>query len=378
MIGELYSDAIVASDPDGDVVDVRVSDGPIGFSPTVNSRGTITGFDWRPNEPGEWYVQVTATDPDGLPSTATLRLVGRAARSTPLVLAMGDSIAAGFGRDRTDFFGTDDCFRSESDAYATLTTKALKNVGALSEDSRVLLVGCANTTLALLDTQAVPATTASGDRWGEERTQMAWATSLNPTIITLTVGGEDGWFYDVERLFVPEPGSGEARRVEENVLATAHEEVRIGLEEILDELLTTTDAHIAITTYYDPTASVPVGVDGCEAECFVAAMASVVSGLNDAIVGAANVVSTERISIVNLEGANDVWEASNGAGPDFVRDGLGPLQGIVDRFTGGSSAACADEGRPPTDLVSSLDCLHPNSKGHAKIAERVTSVLLSI
>ncbi len=377
-IGQLYSDAIVASDPDGDEVVVRVGDGPIGFSPIVNSRGGITGFDWRPTEPGEWHVEVTVTDDEGLTTTADVRLLGRAVRPNPLVLAMGDGIAAGFGRDRSDFLGTDDCFRSERDAYAVITTQALVDAGALATNAEVLVLGCAEATLDLLDSDTIHATTGSGDRLDDERTQMAWASSLNPTIITLTIGASTGGFLDIERHFLSESGSGEAGGLDEVGLAATHQAVRNDVQRVLEELLRTTDAHIAITTYYDPTAAMPVGIDGCRGPCFREAMDQIVGGLNDAIVDAAEAASTERISIVRLDGAQDVWEASNGVGPDFVRDGLGPFQGVVDRFTGGSSSTCADEGGPPEDLVSALDCLHPNTDGYKKIAERVTEALLSI
>ncbi len=377
-IGERYSDAIVASDPDGDEVIVRLGQGPIGFAPVVNSRGAITGFDWRPTEPGQWSVDVTATDAAGLTTTAEIVLLGRASRPHPLVLAMGDGIAAGFGRDRSDFLGTDDCFRSESDAYAVITTEALVDAGALDTTAEVLVVGCADATLDLLTSEPLHATTGSGDRVDDKRTQMGWASSLNPTIITLTIGGSTGGFSDVDSFFRRDAGNDDVAYLDEAGLAGAQQMVRNDLQRTLEELLQTTDAHVAITTYYNPTAAVPIGIDGCAGACFGEAMEQIVGGLNDAIIGAVRAVSSERISLVRLDGADDVWEASNGLGPDFVRDGLGPFQGVVDRFTGGSSSTCADDGDPPEDLVSALDCVHPNTDGHRRIAERVTEALLSI
>ncbi len=373
-----YSDAIIASDPDGDEVVVRVGTAPLGFAPIVNSRGAITGFDWRPTEPGTWDVEVTATDVEGASSMTTLRLIGRAPRPWPLVLAMGDSIAAGHGRDRSDFLGTDDCFRSERDAYATLTTDALVEAGSLAVDAEVLVLACAGATVRALGTDVIHATNRSGDRLPDDRTQMDWASSLNPTIITLTVGGQSGGFFGVESMLVPAIDGREEVGLDEAALARTHGDLTHDLTRVLATLLDTTDAHIVITTYYDPTAADPIGVDGCAAECFGEAMDLMVGGLNDAILEAVDMVSSQRISIARLDGAGDVWEASNGVGPDFVRDGLGPLQGLVDRFTGGSSGACADDGDPPEDLVSALDCVHPNEAGHRAIADRVTDVLLSI
>jgi hypothetical protein len=53
-LGEEFTDALISIDPDGDDVVVRVGPAPPGFTPTVNSRGRITGFAWRPTSVGEW------------------------------------------------------------------------------------------------------------------------------------------------------------------------------------------------------------------------------------------------------------------------------------------------------------------------------------
>lgn len=380
-IGQRFSDAIIASDPDGDDVTIRFGSYPAGFSPITNSRGSITGFDWEPTEAGEWTVQVTASDPSGARTTTTLELAGRAPRLTPLVLSMGDSIAAGFGRDRSDFLGTDDCFRSEDDAYATQTTDALIEAGALGEDAAVLLLGCAGMAVESLVERPVHATDASGRRAEGESTPVEWAAMLNPTIITITIGGEDVGFFEQNLPLLGRPDAPRddaALMVDGDALSAMVATIEADVGRVLERLLRTTDAHIAITTYYDPTAADPIGIDQCEGECFADVMAQTVDELNGAIVRAAEATSTDRISVVALDGDNDEWEAGNGLGPDFLRDGLGPFGGVFDRFTQGSSATCADDGRPPLDLVSSLDCVHPNSEGHAKIGQLVTRVLLSI
>jgi hypothetical protein len=186
-IGQVFSDAIIASDPDGDPVVVDLGVSPSGFSPTVNARGGIIGFEWSPSVPGEWYVEVTATDTSGATTSAVLHLIARAERSIDLVLSMGDSIAAGFGRDRSDFLGTDECYRSEEDAYPTRTTDALVAAGALSDEAQVLLVGCDGMTSASLRSKVVRATDPEGDPVSGSATQVQWATDLNPTIIMLSL-----------------------------------------------------------------------------------------------------------------------------------------------------------------------------------------------
>ena len=376
-IGQMFSDAIVATDPDGDPVVVDLGVSPSGFSPTVNTRGRIIGFEWSPLEPGEWEVEVTATDSSGASASTVMHLIARAERSSDLVLSLGDSIAAGFGRDRSDFLGGDGCYRSEDDAYPTLATEALVAAGALSDEAEVLLLGCDGMTSASLSRDVVRATDRKGDTLPGSATQLEWATNLNPTIITLTVGGEDVGLFEPEALFIDgdgEPTSG----LDRDALLVAQANLESELTAVLGELLTTTDAHLALTTYYDPTAADPSGVDRCRASCFVDAMDVLVSSLNESILSSAEAYPADRITIVRLDGENDVWEASNGAGPDLLRDGLGPLQGLVDRFTRGSNATCADKGSPERDLVSALDCVHPNSDGHVVIAELVTDALLAI
>lgn len=365
-LGQTWSDAIVATDPDGDAVVVRMGEAPLGFSPVLSARGVITGFEWQPREPGQWTVDLEATDPSGATTNATLELVARASRETSLVLSLGDSIAAGFGRDRSDFLGTDDCFRSEADTYAVFATELLVEAGALDDDTEVQLAGCRDATVESLDNITVQATDAGGDARGEPATQLQMARALNPTIITLTIGGATGGLFDVESLFVPSTADNSEPHIDEDALAAAQQIIDEGLRDVLAELLRTTDAHVAVTTYYDPTAQDPVGVEGCRASCFTESMRRVVDALNASIVGAADAVSEDRISIVRLDGEVDVWEAAGGFGPGFLRD----------RF--GSSATCADRGDPERALVSTLDCIHPNTEGHQEIGELVAATLLSI
>ena len=88
-IGQRLAEPILAFDPDGDDVVVTISDGPLGFSPTLNARGRVTGLEWEPVEPGEWTVLVTGTDPEGAMTSTEVLLVARNTRSIDLLLAMG-------------------------------------------------------------------------------------------------------------------------------------------------------------------------------------------------------------------------------------------------------------------------------------------------
>ena len=371
-IGQRLTEPILGFDPDGDDVVVSVEGGPLGFSPTLNTRGRVTGFAWEPVEPGEWTVAVTAVDPDGATTVVDVTLVARNPRSLDLVLAMGDSVAAGFGRDRSDFLGSDECFRSEESAYGLQTHAELVEVGSLESEADALLVACTGTTTAsMLDTPVI-GTGPDGDVNDlPARSQLQWAVDLNPTIVTLTVGAADFGLFDPADFEVVVAADDED-------LAARRRDAEEALAELVDRLVTETDAHIAITTYFDPTAADPVGIDGCEGQCFAASYGERILALNAAIETVAGEQSEGRVSLIRLDGANDVWEAGNAVGPDGLREGLGPLQGVIDRFTGGGGATCAADGAPEEDFISGLDCLHPNADGHVEISRLVVDALLSI
>ncbi len=378
-IGQEYTDAIVAIDPNGDDTSIDVaSRAPAGFSTIQNSRGRLTGFRWQPERAGQWDVEFTATDTGGLSATKTIRLIARYPRPRDVLVAMGDSVAAGFGRDRSDFGGTDECFRSEGDSYARHTYDALVEAGSLAEDAELLIVACAGATAATLSSFAVTATTVDGEVVGEPQSQLDAAIERNPTIVTLTVGATDVSLFDAAALTNPGADGDPSRAIDQFLVDNALRRLATHLGLTLDALVRSTDAHIVVTTWYDPTAAVPIGVDGCTGECMVSVMATVVEATNDVIIDVVAAQPAGRVSVARLDGPADIWEATNGLGPDVLRDGLGPLQGLVDTFTSGTTATCADEGSPPQDLISSLDCSHPNEDGHREIARVVTETLLGI
>lgn len=387
LVGQAVSEAIVVTDPNEDEVVIRLfEDGAPGLVPLTNVRGRIIGFAWEPTEPGEWQVEVTATDPGGLVGSATVDLVARNEPSADMFLAMGDSIAAGFGRDRSDFVTSDECFRSESDSYAALAFEELIVAGALSAEAELLIVACSGVGATGLATVPTVPTDQNGDIVGESAApgalaQLERATLLNPAIVTLTVGAPEAGLIDLESFLEPgDPENGEAspRMIDDALVELRVDEIRRALTDSFDVLMTTTSAHVVLTTAYNPVASNPVGVDGCSGSCMVDASNAFVSSLNEMLLEVANSQREGRVSVARLDAEADVFEAPNGAGIDALRDGLGPLQGLVDNFTGGSNALCADDGGVEDSLISSLDCAHPNGEGQRAIADVVIRELLSI
>ena len=379
LVGQSTSEAIVVTDPNGDDVVVRLlGDDVPGLAPITNVRGRIIGFDWEPSEAGEWTLAISATDSGGLAGQSEVRLIARHESSVDMFLAMGDSIAAGFGRDRSDFTGVDGCFRSEADSYGALSFADLVESGALSDGAELVITACEGIEVGDLVTRPTSATNGEGTVVGEDLPQLERATLLNPTIVTLTVGAADVGLYELEEFLLPDAGQDPTLAVDLAELDRRTELVRSQLTAVFDHLITTTSAHIVITTAFNPVAANPIGVDGCVGACMVAASDVIVSSLNEVLIDVASDQREGRVSIVRLDGDADVWEAPNGLGIDALRDGLGPLQGVVDNFTGGATALCADDGGVDDPLISSLDCAHPNGEGHRAIANVVTQVLLSI
>lgn len=379
-IGQTWTDAIIASDPDGDLATVEIEDAPRGFFPLTNSRGLITGFEWTPTEAGQWSMTVIATDAGGLVRREELLLIGRHARSGDHVVAMGGSVAAGFGRDRSDYFASDDCWRGESIAHPAAVVDRLVAAGALADSTRLSIVACSGHDGPALSTLDVVATDRSGDLMlGDPKSQLDWAVTLNPTIVTLMAGAADAHLLDPAPLFDPGAGNDPSAALDRAVLDARLDDFDRALDDVLRTLVTATDAHIALTTWYDPTAIDPVGVEGCDRGCFRAVSGQIIDELNARIRSVARRHPSARITLVPLDDLAVGREAPNGFGPDILREnGLGPLQGIADRFTGGGSPWCANDDGPDTTLISRLDCVHPNEDGQQAIAERVAQALLDL
>ncbi len=379
VVGQQVSEAVIVTDPNDDEVVIRAfGDGVPGFSPVTNVRGGIIGFEWEPTEAGEWEVEMTATDTGGLVGSATVQLVAHHEPSVDMLFAMGDSVAAGFGRDRSDFAGSDDCFRSEGDTYSALAFDSLIEAGALGAQSELVIVACAAAGASDLATLETSATNRDGDVVGDPLPQLERATLLNPTIVTLTVGASDVGLFDLENFLRADSGQDPAAAVDAVELDRRISTIRADLTNALDILMRTTSTHVVLTTAFNPVASEPIGVDGCTGDCMVAASDRIVNDLNAMLLDVVAGQREGRVSVARLDGEADVFEAPNGLGVDALRDGLGPFQGIVDNFTGGATALCADDGGVDDALVSALDCAHPNEDGHRAIADIVAMVLLSI
>jgi lysophospholipase L1-like esterase len=377
-VDQFWSDAIIAIDLDGDEVTVRILEAPPGFFPSSNSMGLITGFEWQPTDAGQWTVDVVATDSEGATTLEQMTLVARYPRVGDVFVAMGDSVSAGFGRDRSDYLGPDGCWRSEDAAYPGLVFDELVALGSLDATAEFFMVSCSGSTAPELLTQDVEATRRDGSVQGPRQPQLDWAVELNPTLITLTVGANDIQFIDPREVLVDDAGDDAASAIDEVALQERLDRLEDGLDATLQRIVSGTDAHVGVTTYYNPTAIDPIGVAGCRSACFGLVAEVVSDRLNETIGMVARRQSADRITLVRLDEAFFLHEATNGFGPDVLREiNLGPFQDLVSQFTRDTFPYCSDGDGNDDTYVTRLDCAHPNDTGHQVIAEAVTRALVA-
>ncbi|MDH3707943.1 MAG: GDSL-type esterase/lipase family protein [Acidimicrobiia bacterium] len=319
------------------------------------------GVRWVPADAGTWTPAVTAVDDRGLAASASVRFLARYPARPGTTVAMGDSVAAGHGRDRADYLGGDRCWRAEDHAYGALVHDARSD-----GDGQSVLVACSGHGTAELRTTPVEADLADVD--SGPRPQLDWAVLANPGLITLTVGGNDVDFGDPGGVVVD--GSLDRDR-----LGARLDGLRVGLATALDRLVDATDATIAVTTYYDPSAAVPQGIDGCREACFKAVIEAGLGEVNRVITDVAGGYG-ERVRVVDLANRFAGHGAPNGVGPDGLRaDGDGLLGDLVGDALGAIHPYCAKGDTVGDSWISRVDCVHPNDRGQQEIALAVADVL---
>ncbi len=376
IVGERRTEPLIATDPDGDplVVRIDVNDAP-GLAPITNARGLITGIEWAPSEPGEWTASVTATDPDGLEASTELSFISRHRFREELVITVGDGVVAGVGRDRTDLVAGDPCGRAEDSAWPSLLVEDLIDAAVLPEGATGWNAACVGHTTEDLMGGSVAVTDRSG-RVVAEGVPLDLVTSNNPRLVVVGIGANDLGLFDaaqtVSRVAQPPEDVDVAFGPDAEMAARA-------VAEFVDGIHRTTDAQVLVTTYGDPTADLPVGVDDCDGVCFAIVMDQAWATLNDALRRALSEVERpERLTVVDLEDVFEDHAAPNAAGPDALRDGFGPLRDLIDTVTGGGGVTCAAGREPDETYVSSLSCVYPNDAGHRAIADAVIDVLPEI
>ena len=192
--------------------------------------------------------------------------------------------------------------------------------------------------------------------------QLDWAVHLNPGYITLTVGANDVGVVDLSIL-----AGGELDRAE---LDRRLEAAAGGVGYLLDELVARTDARIALTNYYNPTATNPTGLPGCRGECFAEKVAVVHESLNEALARAA-ARHDPRVQLVDIATLFKGHEAGDALGPGWLRE-------PIETFLGVQVRAYCSEADPSGSWISSFDCIHPTGDGMAAVAEAVAAAFSTL
>jgi lysophospholipase L1-like esterase len=364
VLGRPVEVAVRATDPDGGTVTVAVAGLPAGAS--FDAGAGVVRWSPAPGQAGTWPLRVEAVDGDGLAATATVDVRARAPAHPAAYLALGDSVASGYGLDRTDYLGGDGCGRAEGEAYPARAAAGLGRPG-------VDLVACSGATADDVRTDPVPGPDGLvGDGRGD-RSQLDWAVDVNPGLVTLTVGANDLRFFAAPELI----GAGGA--VDGERLAGRLTDLSGDLDHLLGRLVSATDATVVVTTYHDPTAATPHGIAGCEGACFARAAAGVVDALDATLAEVAGRFG-DRVVLADVRPAFAGHGAGNGLGPDGLRAGELPswvptaVTGVVDGLSG-VTPFCADGHPGGEPWVSSFDCVHPNGSGADAYAAAVVAAL---
>jgi len=358
-VGERLEARLAAVDPDGFVTRITWYRPPPGFS---SPGGADDSFSWTPPVAGTWEGQVSATDDDGATTTSDVTFIARHRHRQNVLVALGDSVAAGFGLDLTDALLGDPCWRAPGAAYPRGVMDRLVTEGRVpfADEARVVLAACAGS--STVDVWANPTWRPPGapEEFGEPGwSQLDWAVHLNPGYVTLTVGANDVGVVD---LSIFEGGELDRPELDRRLEAVAG-----GVGYLLDELVARTDARIALTTYYNPTAIRPTGIPGCRGECFVDKGTVVHDALNEALAGAA-ARHGSRVHLVDVASLFGGHEAGDALGPDWLREPIEAILGVQVR------AYCSEDD-PSGSWISSLDCIHPTGDGVAAIAAAVAAAL---
>lgn len=350
-----------ATDPEGAEVTWSATGLPDG---AALDPGGVLRWVPGPADVGTHHVQMAASDPEGASRRTGVRLLVRHEPRPGLLVALGDSVASGHGLDWRHWLGRDPCWRDERAAYPALV---LADRGDLTD---LALVACSGHRAAHLHSRDLAGVgpLAGDDR---PRSQVEWAVTANPGVVTVTVGAND---LDFARPAEAVTAEGE---LDDAHLAARLDRVEVELARNLRRLVEATDSRIVVTNYHDPTAPRPHGVPGCRDECFAAAAAEAVGRLNGRIADVAGRFPPDRVVLADVADAFAGRGAPNGRGPDVLRglDAPSWVPGVLTWASGVHPYCARGRAADHQTLVSAADCVHPNRAGARAYADAVLDAL---
>lgn len=365
-VGGVATSTISARDSDGRIVSTWWSDLPEAATATG---GVLT---WRPTEAGTWTATVNVVDDRGATVSRPATLLARYPVHRHALIGMGDSVPSGHGLQETDYLGRDECWRDGGEAYPRQVLDALVDVGLFDGDAAELgLVACSgHDPDDLFETPVTGGLAGTAPDGQDELTQLEWAVRANARIVTVTIGANDTGFVGPEKLLLPD------NTLDREDVARRMRIVEADLTTILDRLVDATDSIVFVTTYYNPTAPNPQGVDGCREECFAEKAEEVVRALNDVITDVGSDYG-DRVVVVDLFDLFDGHGAPNGIGPDGLREGgFGFLGDLIGGLVSDVHPYCARGDTIGDSWINSIDCVHPDARGTTEIALAVTAAVL--
>ena len=245
----------------------------------------------------------------------------------PLLLALGDSVAAGVGAE-PGVSGYPELLADRLSGGSSPSAGASPRRAAQFEVENLAVGGA--TTASLLS-QQLPAALALIEQRQADRDP-----DNDVEVITLTVGGNDV-FGPVVAACVLDSPSADCQRVTQQQLAQVGPGVTAGLQQLT--AAAGRDVDVVVTTYDNPVPS-----------CSLAAVPGA-AALAEVVLEGGSVVG-----LLTLDGGlNDVVRTAAAATGAQVADLHGELG--------------------PGDFVGGRDCLHPNAAGHAVIADVVSAAL---
>lgn len=355
-------------DPDGDRVEVTVDESVPGLTVADGAGGWR--LSWSPVATGTTVTPLSLVDERGARADVEVLLRSSERFREDTLLALGDSVASGHGLDERDYLRGDDCWRDGDDAYPALVHAELVDRGDFATSEGLHLVACSGASLADLFDDAVTGGPADVAASGGRLSQVEWAVASNAEIVTLTAGANtlgftDPWNYLDDGVLDEEELDRRLQRVGDD------------LDALLERLVEHTDSRLIVTNYHNPAATEPQGVDGCRASCFRQLSIDVVGALNDRLAATVAHYPQDRVVLVDVASRFDGHGAPNGLGPDSLRAAAPDwLREIVGESLEGVHPYCA-RGHDGTDdsWISTVDCVHPDARGHREIAAAVIEAI---
>lgn len=368
-IGESVTE-VIATDSDGRVSSMELLNDVEGVSIMGNA-----SLRFAPVAAGTFTQEVLVTDSQGLTARGEVRLAARWAGHPQALVALGDSVASGHGLDLADYFVTDPCWRAPN-SYPRRVFNQLVQKGVFPEGrGEFALLACSGYDVDDLWEREVTGGFPDARPDDGKRTQLDWAVRANPRFAVVTIGANDTGFVGPAQLFLDDGVTLDRDQVARRLTV-----IRQDLATVIDTLLESTDATVFVSNYYNPTAENPQGIPTCRLTCFRAAADEVVNGMNDAIEETVRSYSDnagDRVVFVDFSERFIGKGAPNGLGPDNLReDGFSALGNDLAGQVKDVHPYCARGETVGASWISPVDCVHPDERGTAELADLMTAAIL--